>query len=262
MDPNRATLLTDLYQLTMLQAYVQHGMEETAVFEFFVRKMPPHRGFLVAAGLEQALDYLEGLRFSDEELDWLRHSNRFSLAFVEYLGRLRFTGEVHAMPEGTVFFPDEPILRVIAPLPQAQLVETRLMNLLHYQTLVASKAARSVLASAGKPVIDFGLRRAHGAEAGLLAARASYLVGFAGTATVLAESLYGIPAYGTMAHSFVQAHADETTAFEHIATVQPENVVLLVDTYDTEAATRKVVLLITDGLERTQDRFNRSTPSP
>jgi nicotinate phosphoribosyltransferase len=243
MDPSRAALLTDLYQLTMLQAYVQHGMEKTAVFEFFVRKMPPHRGFLVAAGLEQALDYLEGLRFSDEELDWLRHSNRFSLAFVEYLGRLRFTGEVHAMPEGTVFFPDEPILRVIAPLPQAQLVETRLMNLLHYQTLVASKAARSVLASAGKPVIDFGLRRAHGAEAGLLAARASYLVGFAGTATVLAESLYGIPAYGTMAHSFVQAHADETTAFEHFATVQPENVVLLVDTYDTEAATRKVVAL-------------------
>jgi nicotinate phosphoribosyltransferase len=243
MDPSRAGLLTDLYQLTMLQAYVQHGMEKTAVFEFFVRKMPPHRGFLVAAGLEQALEYLEGLRFSDEELEWLRHSNRFSLAFVEYLGRLRFTGEVHAMPEGTVFFPDEPILRVIAPLPQAQLVETRLMNLLHYQTLVASKAARSVLAAAGKPVIDFGLRRAHGAEAGLLAARASYLVGFAGTATVLAESLYGIPSYGTMAHSFVQAHADETTAFEHFATAQPENVVLLVDTYDTEAATRKVVSL-------------------
>jgi nicotinate phosphoribosyltransferase len=243
VEPSRAALLTDLYQLTMLQAYVQHGMEETAVFEFFVRKMPPNRGFLIAAGLQQALEYLEGLRFSDEELEWLRHSNRFSLAFVEYLGRLRFTGEVHAMPEGTPFFPDEPIVQVIAPLPQAQLVETRLMNLLHYQTLVASKAARSVLAAAGKPVIDFGLRRAHGAEAGLLAARATYLVGFAGTATVLAESMYGIPAYGTMAHSFVQAHTDEPLAFEHFATAQPDNVVLVIDTYNIEAASQKVVSL-------------------
>ena len=147
------------------------------------------------------------------------------------------------MQEGTVFFPNEPILRVTAPLPQAQLVETRIMNLLNFQTLIASKAARSVLVAEGKPLIDFGLRRAHGAEAGLLAARASYLAGFAGTSTVLAGMEYDIPIYGTMAHSFVQAHKDETIAFEHFALAQPKNAVLLIDTYDTEAAAHKVVAL-------------------
>lgn len=147
------------------------------------------------------------------------------------------------MPEGTVFFPNEPVLRLIAPLPQAQLVETRLINLLHFQTVVASKAARLVLRAQGKPLIDFGLRRAHGAEAGLLAARASYLAGFAGTATVLAGSQFGIPLYGTMAHSFVQAHTDESVAFERFARSHPDNVVLLLDTYDTETAAEKVVAL-------------------
>lgn len=238
-----SVLLTDLYQLTMLQAYVEKGMEETAVFEFFVRKLPAKRAFLMAAGLEQVLDYLENLRFLPADLEWLRERGRFSAAFVEYLARLRFTGDVHAMPEGTIFFPEEPILRITAPLPQAQLVETRVMNLLHFQTVVASKAARSVLVASGKPLIDFGLRRAHGAEAGLLAARASYLAGFAGTATVLADSLFGIPVYGTMAHSFVQAHRSEREAFEHFAEAQPNNVVLLIDTYDTEAGARTVVAL-------------------
>jgi nicotinate phosphoribosyltransferase len=243
VNPSASALLTDLYQLTMLQAYHDQGMEEAAVFELFVRRLPPSRGFLVAAGLEQALDFLEELRFGRDELDWLAGNGRFPRAFLDYLGSLRFTGDVHAMPEGTVFFPDEPILRVTAPLPQAQLVETRLMNLVHYQTLVASKAARAVLAAAGRPLIDFGLRRAHGAEAGLLAARASYLAGFAGTATVLAGRLFGVPIFGTMAHSFVQAHADEAAAFERFAASQPGNVVLLLDTYDTEAAARKVVAL-------------------
>jgi nicotinate phosphoribosyltransferase len=238
-----SVLLTDLYQLTMLQAYIEKGMEETAVFEFFVRKLPAKRAFLMAAGLEQVLDYLKTLRFLAADLEWLRKSGRFGADFVEYLGRLRFTGDVHAMPEGTIFFPDEPILRVTAPLPQAQLVETRVMNLLHFQTVVASKAARSVLVASGKPLIDFGLRRAHGAEAGLLAARASYLAGFTGTATVLADSLFGIPVYGTMAHSFVQAHRSEREAFEHFAEAQPDNVVLLIDTYDTEAGARTVVAL-------------------
>ncbi|OLB55531.1 MAG: nicotinate phosphoribosyltransferase, partial [Nitrospirae bacterium 13_2_20CM_2_62_8] len=236
-------LLTDLYQLTMLQAYLEQGMEETAVFEFFVRRLPPTRGFLMAAGLEQLLDYLEHLHVSAKELEWLTESGRFSRAFVEYLERLRFTGDVHAMPEGTVFFPEEPIVRVTAPLPQAQLIETRLINLLHFQTLIASKAARAVLVAAGKPLVDFGLRRAHGAEAGLLAARASYLAGFSGTATVQAGMLFSIPLYGTMAHSFVLAHEDEVAAFEHFASAQPGNVVLLLDTYDTEAAARKVVTL-------------------
>lgn len=243
MNPSTSALLTDLYELTMAQAYLEQGMDEPAVFEFFVRKLPAHRNFLVAAGLEQALDYLSELHFTKEELTWLDESGRFSSELLHYLETLRFTGDVEAMPEGTIFFPHEPILRIVAPLPQAQLVESRVMNLLNFQTMVASKAARSVLVAAGKPLIDFGLRRAHGAEAGLLAARASYLVGFVGTATVLAGMAYGIPLYGTMAHSFVQAHADETLAFEHFAHTQPDNVVLLIDTYDTEAAARKVISL-------------------
>jgi len=236
-------LLTDLYQLTMLAGYFEQGMEDIAVFEFFVRKLPPHRGFMMAAGLEQTLTFLENLHFEPEEIEWVRKSGRFRDSFADHLGKLCFTGDVHAMPEGTVFFANEPILRVTAPLPQAQLVESRLINILHFQSLIASKAARVVLAAPSKLLVDFGLRRAHGAEAGLLAARASYLAGFHGTATVLADLEFGIPVYGTMAHSFVQAHDTEELAFEHFALAQPDNVVLLIDTYDTEAAARKVVSL-------------------
>jgi len=243
MDIRSNILLTDLYQLTMLKGYLDQGMNETAVFEFFVRKIPPQRGFLIAAGLEQVMTFLENLHCTTEELEWMASSGRFTKGFVDSMETLRFTGDVHAMPEGTVFFPHEPILRITAPLPQAQLVETRLINLLHYQTMVASKAARCVLAASGKPLIDFGLRRAHGAEAGLLATRASYLAGFAGTATVLAQMVYDIPLFGTMAHSFVQAHIHEREAFEHFAKAQPENVVLLVDTYDTEEGAKTVVAL-------------------
>jgi len=236
-----SVLLTDLYQLTMLQGYFDQGMEESAVFEFFVRKLPPQRNFLVAAGLEQALSFLENLRFTPEELEWVSSHGAFRPPVVRYLEKLRFTGDVHAIPEGTVVFPNEPILRVTAPLPQAQLVESRLINLLHFQTLIASKAVRSVLVAPDKLLVDFGLRRAHGAEAGLLAARATYLAGFAGSATVLAAPLYGVPVYGTMAHSFIQAHDDESVAFDHFARSLPENVILLIDTYDTEAAAEKVV---------------------
>jgi len=238
-----SALLTDLYQLTMLQGYFDQGMEETAVFELFVRKLPERRNFLIAAGLEQALAFLQSVRFSPEDLAWIASHGAFRADFVRYLENFRFTGDVYAMAEGTVFFPNEPILRVTAPIGQAQLVESRLMNLLHFETLIASKAARSVLVAPGKLLVDFGLRRAHGAEAGLLAARASYLAGFAGTATVLAAPRFGIPVYGTMAHSFVQAHDDETTAFEHFAHALPGNVILLIDTYDTEAAAEKVVRL-------------------
>lgn len=241
--PSTSLLLTDLYQLTMLQGYVAHGMEEQATFEFFVRKLPPTRNFLLAAGLEQALCFLEELRFTSEELEWLNRCGLFRPSLVSYLETLQFTGDVHAIPEGTVFFPDEPIMRVTAPLPQAQLVETRLINLLHFQTLIASKAARSVLVAPGKLLVDFGLRRTHGAEAGLLAARASYLAGFSGTSAVQAAPLFGIPIHGTMAHSFIQAHEDETAAFERFAYVNPDNVVLLIDTYDTEAGAAKVVSL-------------------
>jgi nicotinate phosphoribosyltransferase len=243
MNQTETPLLTDLYQLNMLQAYLDHGETKTAVFELFFRKLPDRRGFLVAAGLQQALDFLTNLRFAPEEIDWLRRTSRFRQNFLDHLAALRFTGDVHAMAEGTVCFPNEPILRVTAPLPQAQLVETRLINILHFQTLIASKAARFRLAAPDKLMVDFGLRRAHGFEAGLMAARASYIVGFAGTATVLAEKLFGIPSFGTMAHSFIQAHDDEAEAFERFALSRPQNLTLLLDTYDTEAAARKVVAL-------------------
>src|ERR1700732_308311 len=236
-------LLTDLYQLNMMQAYLDHGETKTAVFEFFMRRLPPRRRFLLSAGLEQALDFLEQLRFSADDMAWLRRTGRFGKALLDYVSELRFTGDVHAMPEGTVFFADEPILRITAPLPEAQLIETRLINILHFQSLVASKAARMLLAAPGKLMVDFGLRRAHGAEAGLAAARASYVAGFAGTATVLAGKLYDIPIYGTMAHSFVQTQQDEMAAFEMFAQSRPENLTLLIDTYDTDAGARKVVAL-------------------
>jgi nicotinate phosphoribosyltransferase len=243
MEPGSSPLLTDLYQLNMIEAYLARGETRTAVFELFVRKLPRRRGFLMAAGLEQALEFLEGLRFSSDEIGWLKSTGRFSARTLAYLSDLRFTGNVHAMPEGTIFFANEPILRVTAPLPEAQLVETRLINLVHFQSLIASKAARMVLDAPGKQLVDFGLRRAHGAEAGLLAARASYIAGFTGTATVLAAKLFDIPVFGTMAHSYIQAHDSETVAFERFAHARPEGLVFLIDTYDTEAAARKVVAL-------------------
>lgn len=227
----------------MLQAYHEERMQDTAVFEFFVRRLPPERNFLVAAGLEQALDFFEGLRFTGEELAWLKTTGFFKPAFVDQLAELRFTGDVDAMPEGTVFFADEPILRVTAPLPPAQLVESRLINILHFQTLIASKAARCVLAAPGKLLVDFGMRRAHGAEAALYAARASWLAGFGGTATVRAGRKFGIPLFGTMAHSYIEAHAREDEAFERFAQTQPGNVTLLIDTYDTEAGAEQVARL-------------------
>jgi nicotinate phosphoribosyltransferase len=227
----------------MLQSYFDQQMEQTAVFELFVRRLPACRNFLVAAGLEQALEYLENLHFTTPELDWLAKTGYFSQKFIAYLEQLRFRGDVEAMPEGTVFFANEPILRVSAPLPQAQLVETCLINLVHLQTLIASKAARMVLAAPGKLLIDFGLRRAHGTEAGLMAARAGYLAGLSGSSNVLAGMLYDLPIYGTMAHSFIQAHDDEMEAFAHFAVSQPNNVVFLLDTYDTEAAAEQLVTL-------------------
>ncbi len=237
-------LLTDLYQLTMLDAYLAHDMRDQAVFEFFVRRLPEKRSFLMAAGLEQLLDFLETLSFRPAEIAWLESTGRFSSRLLDYLTRFRFNGEVWAMQEGTIFFADEPIVQIIAPLPEAQLIESRLINLLHFQSMIASKAARCVLAAPGKTLVDFGLRRAHGAEAGLLAARASYIAGFSGTSTVLAEAEFGIPLFGTMAHSFVQAHTSEIEAFEHFARMYPDSAVLLIDTYDTLAAAQTVTRLV------------------
>jgi nicotinate phosphoribosyltransferase len=236
-------LTTDLYELNMVQAYLDRGEDKEAVFEFFVRRLPERRNFLVAAGLEDALAFLETLRFSAHEIDWLKSTGRFRRNLIDYLSGLRFTGDVHAIPEGTICFPHEPLIRITAPLPIAQLVETRLINILHFQTMIASKAARIVLAAPGKILSDFGLRTAHGAEAGLFSARASYIAGFFGAANVLAGEHYGIPIVGTMAHSFVQVHDDEMTAFENFARSRPDGVILLIDTYDTEAGARKVVQL-------------------
>jgi nicotinate phosphoribosyltransferase len=242
MDVATNPLLTDLYQLNMVQAYLERGETKTAVFEFFVRALHPRRKFLIAAGLEQALGFLENLRFSPDEIDWLATYGQFGKSLLDYLAAFRFTGDVHAMPEGTAFFANEPVLRVTAPLPEAQLVETRLINILHFQCLIAAKAARFVLAAPGKP-LSISASGAFTALRSARSARASYIAGFAGTATLLAGKLYDIPLFGTMAHSFIQAHDDETSAFENFARSRPEELVLLIDTYDTEAAARKVVAL-------------------
>jgi nicotinate phosphoribosyltransferase len=242
-NPAASSLLTDISEVTMLRAYFGAEINETAVFEFAVHSLPPGRNFLVAAGLEQVLEFLEELHFTDCEIEWLQRTRRFPSGFMESLRGLRFTGEVHAMAEGTIFFPHEPILRITAPLALAQLVETRVTNLLHYPTLVASKAIRCVLAAQGRTLTDLGLRRAHGAEAALQAARACYLAGFSATSDALAAQHFGIPAAGTMTRSFVETAISEEDAFRRFVRSDPEDAILLIDTYDTEAAARAVVRL-------------------
>ncbi len=236
-------LSTDLYELNMVQAYLDRDEQAEAVFEFFIRRLPARRNFVLAAGLDTVLEYLETLRFTPQHIAWLKQTGRFKANLLDYLASFRFTGDVHAMPEGTLCFPNEPLLRITAPLPVAQLVESRIINILHFQTLIASKAARMVLAANGKSLADFGLRSAHGAEAGLLAARASYIAGFSGAANVEAGERFGIPVVGTMAHSFVQIHDDESAAFENFARSRPDGVIFLIDTFNTEAGARKVVAL-------------------
>jgi len=235
-------LFTDLYELTMLQAYFDEGLSGEAVFDLFVRRLPPQRQFLVACGLEPALEYLEGFRFAEEDLAYLDSLGRFTPPFLRWLEGFRFTGDVWAMPEGTIAFAEEPLIEVVAPLPQAQVVETFLLNQITFGTLIASKAARAVLVSRGKRLIDFGSRRAHGTDAGLKAARALYLAGYDATSNVEAGRLYGIPVSGTMAHSYVQAHESELDAFRAFVRTYPDTV-LLVDTYDTEEGVRTAVKL-------------------
>jgi nicotinate phosphoribosyltransferase len=232
-------LFTDLYQLTMAAAYVRAGVEPIATFSLFVRRLPPERGFLLAAGLEDVLEYLRSLRFTGDELGWLESLGLSDPAFLDRLRALRFTGEVRAMPEGTVVFADEPMLEITAPLVEAQLVESAVINLVQLPTLVASKAVRSVLAAAGRGLAEFGLRRSHGADAAMKAARAAWIAGFDSTSNVLAGKLYGIPLSGTMAHSFVNAFDDEIDAFRAYADAHPSAAVLLLDTYDTVAAAHK-----------------------
>jgi nicotinate phosphoribosyltransferase len=239
-------LLTDLYELTMAAGYIQKHFDARATFELFVRQLPAHRNYLVAGGLDQALDLLENIQFSDEDIAYLRSLPVFRHVepeFFDYLSRFRFTGDVWALPEGTIFFPNEPVLRVTAPIVEAQLVETSLLSIVHLQTLVASKAARVTTAAAGRPVIEFGSRRAHGIEAGVLAARAAFVGGCQGTSNTFAGRLFGIPVYGTQAHSWIMAHDDESKAFSSFLDVFPEESTLLVDTYDVHAAVDRIITL-------------------
>jgi nicotinate phosphoribosyltransferase len=231
-------LFTDLYELTMLQAYFNEGMREEAVFDLFVRRLPRQRNFLVACGLEQVLAYLEALHFSAASLAHLASLGLFTEPFLDHLAGFRFTGSVRAVPEGTIVFAGEPLLEVAAPLPEAQLVETYLLNQLTFGTMVASKAARAVIAAAGRRLVDFGSRRAHGTDAAMKAARAMYIAGYEATSNVLAGREYGIPVAGTMAHSYVQAHDSETAAFAAFLRSFPETT-LLVDTYDTCEGVRR-----------------------
>ena len=244
-------LFTDLYELAMLQAYFEEGMTQRAVFTLFVRRLPKRRNFLLACGLDTVLAQLQQLRFGARDLDYLASLDRFSPGFLAQLADLRFTGDVYAVPEGTPVFANEPILEVVAPLPEAQWIETLVMNQIHLQTLLASKAARVVAAAQGHPVVDFGLRRMHGIDAGLKGARAFAIAGVGSTSNVLAGRDHGLPVAGTMAHSYVQAHADEMSAFAAYARRYP-GTVLLVDTYDTLEGVRNVIALA----ERLGPRFN------
>lgn len=239
-------LQTDLYELTMAAAYYATGYKDRLTFELFVRHMPPRRNYLVAAGLDQALDFLENAHFSDQDIEYLRKLPVFRTVtgdFFDYLSRFRFSGEAWAMPEGTVFFPGEPVLRVTGPAIEAQIVETFLLAAINFQTLIASKAARIAQAAAGRPVIEFGSRRAHGMEAGVLAARAAIIGGCQGTSNVAAGKQFSIPVYGTQAHSWIMAQEDEQEAFAKFLDVFPELAVLLVDTYDVRAAVAKIIAM-------------------
>ncbi len=237
----------------MAQAYASERMNETAVFELTFRKMPRNRNYIVAAGIGDVLDFLADFRFEAEELDHLRDAYRFPEQFLRRLKDVRFTGDVFAMPEGTLVFPNEPVVRVVAPILEAQLMETFVLNQIHLQSLAVAKAARVVEAAAGRGVVDFGSRRAHGTEAAIKVARATYLAGGIGTSNVLAGQVYGIPVYGTMAHSYIQAHDREADSFEAFSALFPQTT-LLVDTYDTIDGVRKVIALA----RRLGDRFRVS----
>jgi nicotinate phosphoribosyltransferase len=241
VDGSNAALLTDLYELTMADSYHRAGITDEATFDLFVRHLPRRRNFLVACGLEDALDYLENLVFSDEAIAYLDSLGLFSNSFLEHLAGLSFTGSVWAIPEGDVAFAGEPLLQVTAPLVEAQIVESFLLNCIAFQTMVASKAARMTIACGGKSFFEMSLRRAHGTDAALKAARAAYIGGAAATSNVLAGQSYGIPVMGTMAHSYVMAFEDELHAFRTFAGHFPDRAVLLIDTFDTEEGARHAV---------------------
>jgi nicotinate phosphoribosyltransferase len=227
------TLLTDFYELTMMQGYFKNKTNPKVVFDAFYRVNPSGNGFAVCAGLEQIIDYIKNLNFSYEDIEYLRNLSIFDEDFLEYLAGFHFTGDIYAVPEGTVVFPMEPLVKVVAPIMEAQLIETALLNIINHQSLIATKAARVCYAAQGDPVMEFGLRRAQGPDAGTLGARAAVIGGCAGTSNVLCAKRFGVPALGTHAHSWIMSFPDELTAFRTYARMYPDNATLLVDTYDT-----------------------------
>ena len=240
---NNLALLTDLYEFTMAACYYHHQMFAPATFSLFIREYPPHRSYFVSAGLEEVLNLLESFHFAQDDLDYLASLKLFSDDLLHYLSGLRFTGDVFAIPEGRIFFKEEPILEITAPIIEAQLVETFVMNAINLQVTIATKAARCVYAAKGRKLVDFSLRRTQGIDAGLKVARASYIAGFIGTSNVLAGKLYNIPVFGTMAHSFVTSFEREIDAFRAFAEMFPENTVLLIDTYDTIIGAHKAAIV-------------------
>ena len=234
-------LFTDLYELTMSQAFLRQGMSATATFSLFTRTYPPNRAYFVSAGLEDVLDYLSNLNFSERAIDYLRATDIFSDDFLEYLSGVRFTGSVRAIPEGRLYFTDEPAVEITAPLIEAQLAETFIINQVNLQSMLATKAARCVWAAKGRGIADFASRRTQGTDAALKMARASYIAGFSSTSNVMAASLYGMPPAGTMAHSFISSFPSELAAFRAYAASFPDRTILLLDTYDTIAGTWNAV---------------------
>jgi len=231
VEEHNMSMLTDLYELTMCASYFDHKKSEPATFDLFIRRLPPNRSYFLFAGLEQVLLFLEKMHFTEEHIEYLRGLG-FKEDFLDYLRNFRFNGDVWAIPEGTVVFPNEPLIRVTAPIIEAQLIETFLLNTINLQTTIATKAARVVYAAKGRTVIEFGLRREHGADAGMKVARASYIAGCSGTSNVLAGMVYGIPVFGTMAHSFVMFFSNELESFRAFARTFPDKTTLLIDTFD------------------------------
>lgn len=227
------TLLTDFYELTMMQGYFKNQTNETVVFDAFYRNNPSGNGYAICAGLSQVIDYIKGLHFDYDDIAYLRSLEVFDEDFLNYLAGFHFSGDIYAIPEGTVVFPMEPLVKVVAPIMEAQLVETAILNIINHQSLIATKASRVCYAAKGEPVMEFGLRRAQGPDAGTLGARAAVIGGCIGTSNVLCAKEFGIPALGTHAHSWIMSFEDELTAFRKYAELYPNNTTLLVDTYDT-----------------------------
>ena len=232
MRANNLTLLTDLYELTMMQGYFKNPTDQTVVFDMFYRDNPCGGGFAICAGLEQVIEYIENLRFTDADIEYLRGLSIFEEDFLEYLRSFHFTGDIYAIPEGTVIFPREPMVKVVAPIMEAQLVETAILNIMNHQSLIATKAARVCYAAKGDGIMEFGLRRAQGPDAGIFGARAAVIGGCVGTSCVLTGQMFDVPVLGTHAHSWIMSFPDEYTAFKTYARMYPDACILLVDTYD------------------------------